>query len=93
MALTIFIKLCTMLDIDKRKKVTKPDYPKKFWIIQKVQKCGQNDSFFDFFSKTALTIFLKLCTMLDNDKRKKVTKPDYPKKILDHPKSPKKWSK
>ena len=50
-ALTIFIKLCTMFDIDKRKKVTKPDYPKKFWIIQKVQKCGQNDSFLTFSQK------------------------------------------
>ena len=49
-----------MLDIDKRKKVTKPDYPKKFWIIQKVPKCGQNDSFFDFFSEMALTILMKL---------------------------------
>ena len=34
MALTIFLKLCTMLDIDKVRKVTKPDYPKKFRIIQ-----------------------------------------------------------
>ena len=59
MALTIFIKLCTMLDIDKRKKVTKPDYPKKFWIIQKVQKCGQNDSFLTFSQKW-LTILMKL---------------------------------
>ena len=50
-ALTIFMKLCTMLDDDKRKKVTKPDYPKKFWIIQKVQKCGQNDSFLTFSQK------------------------------------------
>ena len=53
------MKLCTMLDNDKRKKVTKPDYPKKIWIIQKVQKCGQNE-FFDFFSKMALTILMKL---------------------------------
>ena len=50
-ALTIFMKLCTMLDNDKRKKVTKPDYPKKFWIIPKVQKCGQNDSFSTFSQK------------------------------------------
>ena len=50
-ALTIFMKLCMMLDIDKRKKVTKPDYPKNFWIIQKVQKCGQNDSFLTFSQK------------------------------------------
>ena len=33
-----------MLDIDKLRKVTKLDYPKKC-IIQKVRKCGQNDSF------------------------------------------------
>ena len=51
MALTIFLKLCTMLDIDKVKKVTKPDYPKKIWIIQKVQKCGQNDGFLTFSQK------------------------------------------
>ena len=50
-AQTIFMKLCMMLDIDKRKKVTKPDYPKKFWIIQKVRKCGQNDSFLTFSQK------------------------------------------
>ena len=50
-ALTIFMKLCMMLYIDKRKKVTKPDYPKKFWIIQKVQKCGQNDTFFTYSQK------------------------------------------
>ena len=46
-----------------------------------------------FFSKTALRIFLKFCMMLDIDKLRKVTKPDYPKKILDHPKSTKMWSK
>ena len=33
---------------------------------------------YPFFSKTALTIFLKLGTMLDIDKLRKVTKPDYP---------------
>ena len=37
--------------------------------------------YYPFFSKTALTIFLKLCTILDIDKRKKVTKPDFPKKF------------
>ena len=50
-AQTIFMKLCMMLDIDKRKKVTKPDHPKQFWIIQKFQKCGQNDSFSTFSQK------------------------------------------
>ena len=34
-----------------------------------------------FFSETALTIFMKLYTILDNDKSKKVMKPDYPKKF------------
>ena len=47
-ARTIFLKLCTILDIDQRKKMTWPDHPKKNWIIQKVQKCGQNDSFLTF---------------------------------------------
>ena len=50
-AQTIFMKLCMMLDIDKRKRVTKPDHPKQFWIIQKFQKCGQNDSFSTFSQK------------------------------------------
>ena len=60
MALTIFLKLGMVVKIDANEKVTKPDYPKKFWIIQKVQKCGQNDSFLTFFSKMALTILMKL---------------------------------
>lgn len=33
-----------------------------------------------FFSKTALTMLLKICTQWDIDKRGKLTKPDYPKK-------------
>ena len=41
----------------------------------------------------ALTIFLKLGTMLDNDKRKKSDEARLSKKILDHPKSPNMWSK
>ena len=45
MALTIFLKLDMLVNIDVNKKVTKPDYPEKFWIIQKVRKCGHNDSF------------------------------------------------
>ena len=36
-ALTIFF---TMLGIDKLRKVTEPDYPKKIRIIQKSQKCA-----------------------------------------------------
>jgi len=47
----IFLKLGMMLDIDKLRKVTKPDYPKKFWIIQKVRKCGQNDGFLTCYRK------------------------------------------
>ena len=35
-ALTIFLKLGTMLDIDKLRKVTKPDFPKKSRFIHKV---------------------------------------------------------
>ena len=37
-ALRIFLKLCTMIDIDKLWVVTEPDFPKKFWIIQNSQK-------------------------------------------------------
>ena len=33
-ALRIFLKLCMKLDIDNRKKLTRPDFPKVFWIIQ-----------------------------------------------------------
>jgi hypothetical protein len=47
----IFLKFGTMLEIDNLRKVTDPDYPKKFWIIQKVQKCGQNDGFLTFSQK------------------------------------------
>ena len=36
---------------------------------------------YPFFSETAQTIFMKLRMMLDIDKRKKVTKPDYPKEF------------
>ena len=43
-ALTIFLKLCPMLDIDKLCDVTEPDFPKKLRFIHKVQKCGQNDT-------------------------------------------------
>ena len=32
------MKLGTMLDIDKQKKVREQDYPKNFWIIQKSRK-------------------------------------------------------
>ena len=44
-------EFCTILDIDKRKKVTKPDHPKQYWIIQKFKKCVQNDSFSTFSQK------------------------------------------
>ena len=36
MALMIFLKLGMVVKIDANEKVTKPDYPKKFWFIQKV---------------------------------------------------------
>ena len=51
MALRIFLKLGTMIDNVKGKKVTEPDYPKKFWIIQKVQKCAILEGFLDFSQK------------------------------------------
>ena len=51
MALRIFLKLGTMMENNKGKKVTEPDYSKKFWIIQKIQKCGQNDGFLTFSRK------------------------------------------
>jgi hypothetical protein len=37
-ALTIFLKLCMMLDIQKAKKLTRPDFPKKSRFIHKVRK-------------------------------------------------------
>ena len=51
MALTIFLKLGMVVNIDANKKVTKPDYPKNFCIIQEVPKCGQNYSFLTFSQK------------------------------------------
>ena len=50
-ALRIFLKLCTMLDIKNVKGIARPDFPKKFWIIHKVRKCGQNDGFSTFSRK------------------------------------------
>ena len=51
MALRIFLKLCTLLDIKKVRKVTRPDFPKKSRFIHKVRKCGQNDGFSNFSRK------------------------------------------
>ena len=51
MALRIFLKLGTKLDIDNCDKLTKPDYSKKLRIIQKVRKCGQIDGFLTFSQK------------------------------------------
>ena len=42
-AVTIFLKLCTILVIKNVRKVTEPDFPKKIWFIHKVRKRGQND--------------------------------------------------
>ena len=38
----IFLEFGTMLEIDNLRKMMDP---KNFWIIQKVQKCGQNSGF------------------------------------------------
>ena len=37
-----------MLEVDKGKKVTKPDFPKKFPNRQKSRKCGQNGGFWQY---------------------------------------------
>ena len=59
-ALTIFLKLGTMLDNDKRKKVAKPDYPKKNFGSSKKSKNMVKMTVFDFFSKMAPKILMKL---------------------------------
>ena len=43
----------TKLDINKTKKITKPDFRKKNWIIQKFRKICIFEVFFGFFSKTS----------------------------------------
>ena len=50
-ALRIFLIFCMKLDINKGKKVTKPDFEKKNWFIHKVRKFGQNDGFSTFSQK------------------------------------------
>ena len=50
-ALTIFLIFCTVLEVDKGKKVTEPDFPKKIPIRQKLRKCGQNGGFLRFSRK------------------------------------------
>ena len=62
MTLTILLKLSIMLDIDEMRKVTELDYQKK-----KIGSFAKYDNvvkmFFDFFSKTAERISVK---MLEN---------------------------
>ena len=54
-----------MLDIDKRKKVTEPHYPKKNLDHPKSTKMWSKWHFFDFFSKTTLTILTKLAQKVE----------------------------
>ena len=61
MALTIFLKLGTMLDIDKLRKVTEPDYPKKIGSSIKYENVVKRG----IFSKMALTILIKRCQMVE----------------------------
>ena len=48
----------TKLDNNKTKKITKPDFRKKIWIIQKFRKICIFEGFFELLSKTTLTISL-----------------------------------
>ena len=46
-----FLIFCMKLKDLKLRKVTKPDFGGKLWIIHKVQKCGQIDGFSTFSQK------------------------------------------
>ena len=50
-ALRIFLKLGTMLDIDKTQTAAEPDFPKKYRFAGKRQKTGQKRGFSNFSQK------------------------------------------
>ena len=50
-ALTIFPKLCTLLDIQNTRNVTRPDFWKKCWVGRKSRKTSENRGFLDFSQK------------------------------------------
>ena len=60
LALRIFLISCMKLGDHKGRKVTEPDFSKKFSLCPKRAICAQNGLFsnlFEIFSETALTIF------------------------------------
>ena len=62
-----------MLDIDKVKKVTRPDFPKKVRVAGKSVKTGENWGK-KKLKKTALTILIKSCMKIeeiDTEQQKK----------------------
>ena len=78
------MKLHTKLGIDNGSKVTRPDFPKKIWFLDKRGKSvekWQKIRFFGFLSKTSHGIFLKFGKKLQFNSRNNVTVPDFLKKI------------
>ena len=55
-----FYYFCTMLGINKGKKLSRLDFPKKIPFDVKSTKTGQNIGFFPLFSETTLTISMKI---------------------------------
>ena len=69
----------------KCSKVTEPDFPGKILFGQIGAKRAQNRpkiDFFDVFSELSHYFFLIFCMKLGHHKCSKVTKPDFPGKIL-----------
>ena len=78
------MKLHTKLGIDNGSKVTRPDFPKKIWFLDKRGKSvekWQKIRFFGFLSKTSHGIFLKFGKKLQFNSRNNVTVLDFLKKI------------
>ena len=70
LALRIFLISCMKLGDHKGRKVTEPDFSKKFSLCPKRAICAQNGLFsnlFEIFSETALTIFQLFCTKLGDN--------------------------
>ena len=91
MAVRIFLILCMKLGDYKGRKVTQPDFWKKYWfgdICEKVSKLALVGWLVGWlvgnavFSETALRIFLIFCMKLGDYKGRKVTELDFWKKFL-----------
>ena len=81
MVLTISLKLCTMLDIDKMRKVTEPDYPKKiFGSSKKYEKVVKMTVFRHFLENS--TILMKLGQNVELINSEVLAKTACPKKFL-----------